>query len=391
MRNRAGELSKLYIEAESPEALYRQIAERHLVALDVKEGLLSRFLALPRRSDAKKKEVRDLFYQMGTYLDAGLPLERLLHLVSKREKNKRLRDIMEEAHRGIRSGKRLSQLFEQHPTIFPNYITASLKAGEESGDLAKTLLEIARLIEKEIYLRDSFISSLTYPLILLVTAVASIFLIIYFAVPRFARVFSDMGKGMPLLLDLMFWISNHFWITIAVLSMLAAGGAGGALYLWRHERGRQRIDSILVSLPRVGPLMVLFQLSLFFRILGMALRSALPVDKALELANSILSNRSIREVFTSALIDVRRGNRFTATLDRVVWMPEAVTNLLGVAEESGSMDEMSIKVAEIMEEDLNRRFKGLIALAEPLMILCVSVIIGGMVISLLYSLFSINF
>jgi len=391
VRNRAGEVSKIYMEAESPDDLYGQIARQHMVALDIKESLLSRFFILPRRSEVKKKEVRDLFYEMGTYLNAGLPLERLLYLVSRRERNEQLQNIMKDAHKAVRSGKSLSELLEQHPKIFPRYITASLKAGEESGNMAGSLLEIARLIEKEILLRESFVSSLTYPLILMFTGVASIFLITYFAVPRFARVFSDMDKELPMLLDLMLWVSNHFWMTAAILSVLATGGAGILLYLFQQEKVRQKIDSILVGLPRVGPLIVLFQLSLFFRILGMALQSALPVDKALELANSIISNLSIRKVFISALIDVRKGGRLTATLDKVAWIPEAVTNLMGMAEESGNMDKMSIKVAEIMEQDLDKQLKYLVTLVEPLMILCVSLIIGGVVVSLLYSLFSINF
>lgn len=391
VRNRAGEVSKVFIEAESLEALYKQIAEQHLLALDVKEGLLSRFYALPRRSKVKKRDVQSLLFQMGTYLRAGLPLAGLLELLSKRERNKELRYIMVETHRGIRSGKRLSELLGLHPAIFPNHITASLKAGEESGNMAESLLETSRLIEKEILLRDALISSLTYPVILLITAVASIFLIIYFAVPRFAQVFADMGKELPLLLALMFQVSKHFWVTIATASVLVGGSAIGMFYFWQQEKARQRLDAIVVGIPRLGQLMVLFQLTLFFRTLGMALRSALPVDKALELANSMLSNQSLKEVFNATLIDVRKGGRLTATMDKVAWIPEVVTNLMGVAEESGSMDEMSIKVSEIMEEDLDKQLKRLVAVAEPLMILGVSLIIGGVVISLLYSLFSINF
>lgn len=391
VRSRAGEVSKVFIEAESQEALYKQIAEQHLVALDVKEGLISRFYALPSRSKVKKRDVQGLLFQMGTYLRAGLPLAGLLELLSKRERNEELRYIMVETHRGIRSGKRLSELLGLHPTIFPNHITASLKAGEESGNLAESLLETSHLIEKEILLRDALISSLTYPVILLITAVASIFLIIYFAVPRFAQVFADMGKELPVLLALMFQVSKHFWLTIAAASVLVGGSAIGMFYFWQQERARQRLDAIVAGMPRVGQLVVLFQLTLFFRTLGMALRSALPVDKALELANSMLSNRSLKEVFNATLIDVRKGGRLTATLDKVAWIPEVVTNLMGVAEESGSMDEMSIKVSEIMEEDLDKRLKRLVAVAEPLMILGVSLIIGGVVISLLYSLFSINF
>lgn len=390
-RNRSGEVSKLYLEADSTDELYEEIARRHLVALEVRENIFSRLFALSLRPKVKKTDVRDLFFQMATYLEAGLPLERLLHIVSKRERNNELRSIMSETHRGVRSGKHLSELLQQHSMIFPSYATAAIRAGEESGNLAETLFEVAKLLDKHITLKDSILSALIYPAILLATGTVSIFLIIYFAVPRFAQVFADMGKEMPFLLDVMFGISNHFWITATLLILFVVGGAGGIAYMLQQHKERHRIDALLLRLPWVGPLITMFQMTLFFRTFGTALRSALPTDRALELANSILNNVTIKDVFASALADVRKGGRFVSRFENVSWMPEVAVNLMGLAEESGSMDEMSLKVAGIMEENLDKRLKALTAVIEPLLILCVSVVIGGVVISLLYSLFSINF
>ena len=391
VRNRAGEVSIMHMEAESTKELYEQIAKRHLLALEVKENLLSRFFMPVKKSRVKNKNIRDLFFQMGTFLNAGIPLEKLLLIILKQKKDKNLHTVLDEVYSGIRSGKRLSSLFAHYPEIFPGYVTASLKAGEESGGMADSLLEISKLIEKEIKLKDSLISSLTYPAILLFTAFASIFLIIYFAVPRFAQIFSDMGKEMPFILNIMFFASTHFWLTLIFILVFVSVIAGSLLIVWRNEKSREKFESAIINAPRIGQLLVNFQLSLYFHILGMAMKSSLPVDKGIELANSTLFSRPLKDIFTAALTNIRKGGRLSDTLENVSWMPENITALIGVAEESGQMDEMSIRASLILGQDLDKSLKILIDLAEPVMILFVSIIIGGVIITLLYSLFSINF
>ncbi|WP_027352875.1 type II secretion system F family protein [Desulfosarcina sp. BuS5] len=390
-RDRAGNVLNIHIDAESTEALYRELSKRHLFALEVKENLLRRFFILPKQSGVKKREIRDLFFQMGTYLDAGISLEKLLKLLHKQQKNIHLKASIDEIHKGVRSGQRFSELILQHPSVFPGYIAASLKAGEESGNIAGSLLEISRLLDLEIKLMDSLISSFTYPLILLITAVVSIFLIIYFAVPRFAKMFADMGKPMPFILNIMHAASIHFWMTACTAFLLTAATAGGLIFAWKSNKLRSRLDNFLINVPKIGPILVNYQLSLYFRLLGMAIRSSLPADKGIELANSTLISKSIKKVFDTALIDIRKGGRFSSVLQKISWMPDSVTSLIDVAEESGDMGKMSLKISNIIGEDLNTGLTKLIALAEPVMIVFVSLIIGGVIISLLYSLFSINF
>ena len=391
VRNRAGETETIHRDAESAESLYRQLAREQLVALDVSEDMVRRFLSLPVKRGAGKKEIRDFFFQMSTYLDAGIPLEKIFDIVSRQPAHASLQPVIKEVLRGIRSGKRLSELLAGYPDIFPGYITAALMAGEESGRLTESLASISAIIDKEISLKESLISALTYPLILLSTACLSVLLIIYFAVPRFVVMFADMGRELPIFLKLMSIVSGNFLLTMAGLGITGAAIIAAVLYVRQNPELRQRVEIRLFHMPRLGELIISFQLTLYFRILGMALQSSLPVDRAIELANSTLFSHPIQKVFSELYREIRKGSRMAEVLGRASWMPDTVISLVSAAEESGQLEEMSFKIADIIGRDLDTLLKKIIALAEPLLILFVSVIIGGVIISLLYSLFSINF
>ena len=391
VRNRAGETETIHREAESAELLFQQLAREQLVALDVSEDMVRRFLSLPVKQGAGKKEIRDFFFQMSTYLDAGIPLEKMFDIVSRQPAHASLQPVIKEVLRGIRSGKRLSELLAGYPDIFPGYITAALMAGEESGRLTESLASISAIIDKEISLKESLISALTYPLILLSTACLSVLLIIYFAVPRFVVMFADMGRDLPIFLKLMSLVSGNFLLTMAGLGITGTAIIAAILYIRQDPELRQRVETRLFHMPRLGELIISFQLTLYFRILGMALQSSLPVDRAIELANSTLFSHPIQEVFTELHREIRKGSRMAEVLGRVSWMPDTVISLVSAAEESGQLEEMSFKIADIIGRELDTLLKKIIALAEPLLILFVSVIIGGVIISMLYSLFSINF
>ncbi len=392
VRNRSGVEETIDINASCLDELYRKLASQNRVAIDVKENLLNRFILTGWRHKLSRKEIHALFDQLSTYLDAGVPLEKAFEIFSKEASfSARFQQFISDVHKGLRSGKKLSDMLAENPDIFQKHIAATIRAGEESGKLVESLTAVASLIKREIKLRESVISALTYPLILLSTACLSVLLIIYFAVPRFARMFLDMGKEMPVIMKAMFYVSNHFWLSTGSALLIVASATALGMQLLRQAEFREKLEKLLIKTPGIGRLLLSYQYAIYFRILGMALQSSLPIDKGLELSLSSLITDSLKKKFNEVLLDVRKGKSMSASLSGDDLVPSSVVNLLRVAEESGRLDEMSIKIADILGDEVNRDLKKFVSLAEPLIILFVSIIIGGIIISLLYSLFSINF
>ena len=387
-RNKHGETEKLNLEANSETDLYAQLRQKRLKALKIQQPLPF-FLSRSPQKGLKKKQLSQLFYQISLFLDAGLQLEKVLTLLARQSATASTRSILKGLIKDIRGGSSFSQALARQDPSIPDHFISTIKSGEYAGELSSTLNRLSSLLEKQQKIKSNLISSLTYPAILTLTGIACIVLIVLFAVPKFVSIFADMDKQIPVVLSILNHISQNiilygFTLLLLIAAVVLAVLAG-------RNKGKSVFAAQIVKIPVVGDAIIKYNLTVFFRSLGAMLATATGIDKALAMSVNVVGNPHLKQLFQDSLTQVKKGAQFSSTLSGDKHIPDYVSSLLSVSESSGTMDKVCIKIADLIDEDLEEQLKRATQMAEPLLILSISAIIGSIVISLLYSLFSINF
>ena len=336
------------------------------------------------------KDVMVFTQELTTLLDAGLPLDRSLQILTDLTEKERFKEIVRDILKQIEAGRSFSEALSAHPSIFPKLYVNMTKAGETGGILNLILGRLARYLQSTKEMRDYLISVMIYPVILTFVSCLSIVILLTFVIPRFASIFTDMGKAIPLptqiLLSISQYVRSYWWV-----------GLGGLLAIWlgiksylKTEEGRVSWDQLKLSLGIVGNLVRQTEVARFARTLGTLLQSGVPILQALQIVRETVGNeiiaRSIGEVHTG----VKQGGGISKALQKVKVFPALAVHMITVGEETGKLDEMLIKVAENYEANLQIALKRFVNLLEPFIILIMGSVVGFIVISMLLAIFSIN-
>lgn len=356
-----------------------------------KKSLLSMKLELPWSGKGVSSKDLLLFTQeLHTLLHSGLPLDRSLAILSEVSESALFREIIQKVLDDIKGGKSLGEAMGEHPRVFPKLYVNMVRAGEASGALNQVLERLVGFLENSEALRSYFSSALIYPALLAVVGVLSISCLIVFVVPEFSRVFLDMGMPVPLPMRIMMVastvISRGWWAIILV----------GVLF-WRlfkrwisTEGGRLKWDTRILRLPLVGKLLQKVEVARFARTLGTLLHSAVPLLQSMSIVKEIIGNRAIAMAMDPIKAGIKKGEGITGPIQESGVFPPLAIHLLRVGEESGKLDNMLLQIAETYDREIKENVQRLVALFEPLMILVMGVIIGTIVVSMMWSIFSIN-
>ncbi len=328
--------------------------------------------------------------ELAALLRAGLPLDRSLTILADLTENEYLTEIGRELLLEIKGGKSLSEGLAMYPQVFPKLYVNLVRAGEISGTLDQILTRVVEYLENVEELKNYFVSSLIYPAILALVGSASIIVMVTFVIPKFSEVFENAGAPIPLPMKIMLGISGvitgYWWLILA--------GLIGLVVMWRRslatEQGRLNWDRRLLSLPLVGTLLQRLEVSRFARTLGTLLHSAVPLIQSINIVREVVGNKVISSAMDRVISGVKKGEGLARPIKEEGVFPLFAVHLLEVGEETGRLDEMLIQIAETYDRDLRTSVKRLVALFEPAMILIMGLLIGVMVVSMLYSIFSIN-
>ena len=354
-------------------------------------GVLSREIRLPwQRKRVPQKDLLIFTQELSTLVKAGLTLDRSLSVLSDLTENAYLAEVVGELLREIKGGKALSEALSTYPQVFPKVYVNMVRAGEVGGALDQILERLEEYLEGADELRSYLISSMIYPCILVVVAIGSIIIMMTVVIPQFADIFENAGAPVPLpmmvLLVLSGFLTGFWWLILLVIG-------GGAYWIYsrlKTEEGRLNWDRQLLKLPVVGSVLQKLEVSRFSRTLGTLLQSSVPLIQSINLVKEIVENQAIASTMESIKSGVKKGEGLTRPIRKAEIFPPFALHLLAVGEETGRLDDMLLQIADSYDRDLKRSLQRLVALLEPAIILVMGLIIGVMVVSMLYSIFSIN-
>jgi type IV pilus assembly protein PilC len=327
--------------------------------------------------------------QFLTLIKAGLPILTALDLLIKRQRDKFLLRLLENVRERVKGGELLSDAFAAQQ-VFPKMYTTTLMAGEKSGSMEEVLnryIAYQRMVQT---FRKKLFVSLVYPALLIsVVTVMLIFLITY-VVPKFADLFNSLDADLPAITVFMLTLGvnaqKYGWIVLLVVAAAVV-----LLLRWkRSDKGAERVDRFLLSLPLLGEIRLKYQVANFSRILGTLLQGGLPLVPAMETAGESMSSRQMLNGVTAAAERVREGQSLAHSLETQKLFPDLAVEMLEVGESTGALPAMLNSVAEFYEEDVQTALSATMALIEPMILVVMAVFVGGILISLYMPIFTLG-
>jgi len=338
----------------------------------------------------KARDVTMATRQLATLLSSGLPLARGLSFLAEQAENPTLGAVFQALERDLRAGRQFSESLAEHPRCFDHLYLSMVKAGEAGGILDTAVDRLAAMREAREDLVGKVKGALFYPAFMLTAMAGAVAVLLTFVVPRFAELFADLGHGLPLPTLLLLRFSNGLqtiWWAIPPL---------GLAFLWGYrkyastKRGRYRLDSFYLKLPKVGPLLLQVSLARFASAMASLLKAGVPLLSALSAASGVAGNEVVAHAVDAALKQVREGKRLAETLAATGAFTRYFTEMTAIGEESGALDDMFQRVAATYERDIDQTVKNLTGLFEPAMILLLGGVVGFIVVAMLMPVFEMN-
>ncbi|MDQ4063511.1 MAG: type II secretion system F family protein [Actinomycetota bacterium] len=390
-RSRAGEILEDKIEGNDTKSVAITLRQQGLLVIDIKEqGVGNKDILAP----FKKVKLSDLVIftrQFATMINAGLPIVRCLYVLSEQTDNKKLKEVLEDVRKDVEAGLALSETLEKHPKVFSKLYTEMVRAGEIGGILDEVLLRVASQLEKDQELRRKVKSAMTYPLVVMVLAILAASFMLIFIVPIFATMFEDLGGTLPLPTRVAMFLSD---ILTSIWGVFIYAGAGLGIYLflrWKKtENGRKAVDPYMLKIPaKIGDIILKVSLARFARTLGTLSAAGVPILQALEITATSAGNFVIERALLKSREAIREGLPIYQPLEEEPVFPPMVTRMIAVGEETGDIDGMLTKIAEFYESEVDAAVKALTSIIEPLMIVVVGGIVGGIIVAMYLPMFKI--
>ncbi len=342
-----------------------------------------------RRGKVKQATFLIFNQQFLTLIKAGLPILTSLDLLIKRQRDKALHKHLENVRDRVKGGELLSDAFAAQQ-IFPKMYTTTLMAGEKSGNIEEVMgryIAYQRMVQT---FRKKLVVSLVYPALLVTVVTFMLAFLITYVVPKFADLFENMGAQLPAMTVFMLAVGLHAqkyaWAVILVLIVTIFGA-----WRWKQtDHGAETIDKILLALPLIGEIRMKYQVANFSRILATLLQGGLPLVPAMETAGASLSSRQMLNGIMTASARVREGQQLAQSLEDQKLFPDLAVEMLEVGESTGALPAMLGSVAEFYEEDVQTALGTAMALIEPLILIVMAVIVGGILISLYMPIFTLG-
>jgi type IV pilus assembly protein PilC len=394
VRDRAGGVQTGQMEAASSAAVAKTLRDKGFVPLKIAErrmGTLDRELRLPgMRKKVKSKEVSVFSRQLATMVNSGLTLVRALTVLQEQAQNPSFAQVIGDVRSRVEQGSSLSASLANHPKVFGNLYTAMVQAGEVGGALDETLTRLADTLESGVRLRSKVKSAMAYPVVVMALIVLIVSAMLLFIVPIFQRMYADLGGTLPLPTLTLIKIS-HTLTTLWWLVGLILGGGVFALRRWiRTPGGRERWDRFKLRLPIFGKLVQKVAISRFARTMSVLSRTGVPVLQALDIVSTTAGNAMVSAALRDVQESVKRGESLAAPLGRHEVFPPMVTHMMAVGEETGALDAMLAKVADFYDQEVDDAVSALTSLIEPVLIIVMGVVVGGILICLYLPMFNIG-
>jgi type IV pilus assembly protein PilC len=336
------------------------------------------------------KELAIFTRQFSVMIDAGLPLVQCLEILATQQENKTFQKVLIGTRTAVEGGSTLSAAMKQYPKVFDPLYTNMVEAGETGGILDTILQRLSSYIEKNVKLQRAVKSALVYPVGVLTIAAGVITLLLWKVVPIFATLFAGLGVDLPLPTKIVIMMSNFVGSIFGFLILVGMVAAVFAIKVWYGTPGgRMAIDTLILKLPVLGILMRKIAVARFTRTLGTLISSGVPILEGLDITAKTSGNAVIERALTQVRKALEEGKSLTEPLKDSQVFPGMVTQMIAVGEQTGAMDAMLQKIADFYEEEVDAAVKDLLTALEPIMIVFLGLVVGGVVISMYLPLFSL--
>ena len=336
----------------------------------------------------KTKDIAVFFRQFSVMIDAGLPLVQCLEILAANQENQTFQKTLTGVRTTVEGGATLANAMRQYPNVFDDLTTNMMEAGETGGILDVILQRLAAYVEKAVRLRSAVKSALIYPVAVVSIAVLIVGALLKWVVPIFANLFLGLGVALPLPTRMVIGLSafvGHFWWFFIL------GGVGlvfGLRQARKHPQGLYYTDKIMLGTPVIGMLLRKIAVARFTRTLGTLITSGVPILEGLAITARTSGNAVLEEALMKVRKAIEEGRTIVDPLKECGVFPNMVTQMIGVGEATGAMDNMLQKIADFYEEEVDAATRDMLAMLEPIIIGMLGVTIGGIVISLYMPLFS---
>lgn len=393
VRDRSGKIVKGRIEAPNQGAVANKLKTLGLAPMSINEvGTtgLQKEISIPGMSDKiTLKDLAIMARQLATMINAGLSLLRALSILAEQTESKPLAKRLAQVRGDVETGGAFSSALVKHADVFPPLMINMVKAGEVGGFLDQVLVSVAENFEAEVKLRGKVKSAMTYPVVVFIIAILAVVGMLLFIVPVFAGMFASLGGELPLPTQILVKLSEILkWTGVPMLVAVVLF----AIWWGRHKndrRVRELVDPWKLKVPVFGNLFKKIAVSRFTRNFGTMIHAGVPILQALDIVGETSGNLVIEKATRSVQESVRAGHSLTDPLSQHAVFPPMVVQMMAVGEDTGALDDMLEKIAQFYDQEVEATTEQLTSLIEPLMIVVLGSIIGGMIIALYMPIFSV--
>ena len=382
-RTLSGDLKSATMDANTREDVVAQLRRQKLIVVKVDQERSS-------KKGGGKIKTRDIVIftrQFATMINAGLPLVQALDILSKQSENKTLKEVTRQVVYDVESGHTVADALGKHPKAFSELYVNMVAAGEAGGILDTILGRLAIFMEKNDALVRKVKGAMIYPGVIISVAVIAITVLLVFVIPTFEQMFASVNLTLPLptrvVIGMSRFLTSYWWAVLATL-------IGGVFMLKRYyatPSGKLAIDRMMLRLPVLGDVIRKSSVSRFTRTLGTLISSGVSILDGLEITAKTAGNRVIHDAIMASRSSIAGGDTIAAPLAKSEVFPPMVISMIAVGEQTGGLDEMLSKIADFYDEEVDAAVSALLSLLEPMMIVFLGVVVGGMVVAMYLPIF----
>src|SRR2546426_5613052 len=378
-----GDLRTATIDAASRDDVIAQLRKQRLSVVKIDQDATKKI----GRGSIKTRDVVIFTRQFSTMINSGLPLVQALTILAEQTDNKALSEVTKKVVFDVESGNTVADALSKHPRAFTNLYVNMVAAGEAGGILDTILMRLATFLEKNDALMRKVKGAMIYPAVIMSVAAIAVAVLLIFVIPTFQNMFASVNLELPLPTRIVIGMSSiltHYWWAII-------GAAGGFVFLlsryYKTAPGRLQIDKLLLRLPVLGDVIRKSAVSRFTRTLGTLISSGVSILDGLEITARTAGNMVIHNAVMASRASIAGGETIAAPLQKSNVFPPMVISMIAVGEQTGGLDEMLSKIADFYDDEVDAAVSALLALMEPIMIVVLGVIVGGMVVAMYLPIF----
>ena len=382
-RSFAGDIRTATLEAQSRDDVIAQLRRQRLNVIKIDEATPKK----PKRGHIKMRDIVILTRQFSTMINAGLPLVQAMTILAEQSQNKVLSEIMRKVVFDVESGNTVADALSKHPQAFSNLYVNMVAAGEAGGILDTILMRLATFMEKNDALIRKVKGAMIYPSVIMAVAGIAVTVLLIFVIPVFENLFTSAGLALPLPTRIVMGASRFlkgYWYVVL-------GAIVAAVFMFKRYRatsnGRLKIDKFMLKVPVLGDVLRKSAVSRFTRTLGTLISSGVSILDGLEITAKTAGNRVVQDAIMESRSSIAGGDTIAQPLKKSGVFPPMVISMISVGEQTGGLDEMLSKIADFYDEEVDAAVSNLLSLLEPVMIVFLGVVVGGMVVAMYLPIF----